>query len=251
MDNRFANLFGLTEEQALTLLKTPLDQLEDKSERYVAASHLINFPTERSINALIEAVQDRDPQLYNRIARRKSVESLGRLKASVALPVIQSCLGDDDCYTVENAVWAIGQIGTEDEAILEEIAQLLEKPGQSYRVIIQTLAKLNYKPALERIKKFTESDNEPIASAAIATVCRFTGDYTQMSKIVELLQHDNVNARRGCIQDLIDARYYQAIPNISRSPVSMVFRLRGIRLLAETGVPAGKIHQLLCPQWNY
>ncbi|MGK7875697.1 MAG: HEAT repeat domain-containing protein [Xenococcaceae cyanobacterium] len=241
MDKRFFNIFGLTEDQAIALLKTPLDQLEDQSDRYVAASHLINYPTERSINALIETVQDQNLAMYHRIARRKAVESLGRLKASAALPVIRSCLADGDCYTVENAVWAVGEIGTEDEAILEEIAQLLEKPGQNYRVIIQVLAKLNYKPALDRVEKFVESDSEPIASAAIAAVSRFTGDYTQMSKVVELLQHTSVNARRGCIQDLIDAQHYEAIPQIARCPVSMVFRLRGIRLLAEAGMPADQI----------
>ncbi|MGK7915979.1 MAG: HEAT repeat domain-containing protein [Prochloraceae cyanobacterium] len=242
MDKRFFNIFNLTEEQAISVLKTPLDRLEDESDRYVAASHLVNFPTERSINALIEAVQNDDPQMYNRITRRKAVESLGRLNASAALPAIRSCLTDEDCYTVENAVWAIGEIGTKDEAILEEIAQLLEKPEQNYRVIIQVLAKLDYKPALERIKKFTSLDNQPpIASAAIAAVSRLTGDSRQMSKVVELLQHSNVNARRGSIQDLIDAQHYEAIPQIARCPVSVVFRLRGIRLLAESGVGAHKI----------
>ncbi len=241
MDKRFAKIFNLTEDEAIALLKTPLDQLKDETDRYIAASHLMNFPTERSINALIEAVQNDDSQLYNRIARRKAVESLGRLHASVALPVIRSCLIDDDCYTVENAVWAIGEIGTKDEAILEQISQLLEKPGQSYRVIIQVLAKLDYQPALDRIRKFIDSDDEPISSAAISTVCRFTGDYTGMDKVVAFLEHSSVNARRACIQDLIDARYYQAIPQISRCPVSVVFRLRGIKLLAEEGIPAGKI----------
>ncbi|AOY83642.1 HEAT repeat domain-containing protein [Moorena producens JHB] len=241
MDKRFANIFNLTEDQAITLLKTPLDQLEDQSDRYLAASHLINFPTERSINALMETVQEQNSELYHRIARRKAVESLGRLKASVALPIIRSCLGDEDCYTVENAVWAIGEIGTQDPEILEEIAQLLEKPGQTYRVIIQTLGALDYKPALERIKTFAKSDNEPIASAAIATVCRFTGDTTEMHKVMAFLQHSSVNARRACIQDLIDARYYQAIPKIATCPISMVFRIRGIRLLAEAGLPAGDI----------
>ncbi|OLT62317.1 HEAT repeat domain-containing protein [Moorena bouillonii] len=241
MDKRFANIFNLTEDQAIALLKTPLDQLEDQSDRYLAASHLINFPTERSINALMETVQDQNSELYHRIARRKAVESLGRLKASVALPIIRSCLGDEDCYTVENAVWAIGEIGTQDPEILEEIAQLLEKPGQTYRVIIQTLAALDYKPALDRIKTFTKSDNEPIASAAIATVCRFTGDTTEMHKVMAFLEHSSVNARRACIQDLIDARYYQGIPKIATCPISMVFRIRGIRLLAEAGLPAGDI----------
>ena len=47
MDKRFSNIFpGLSEARAIEILKTPLEQLEDKSERYIAASHLVNFPTE-------------------------------------------------------------------------------------------------------------------------------------------------------------------------------------------------------------
>ncbi|MBW4634969.1 MAG: HEAT repeat domain-containing protein [Iphinoe sp. HA4291-MV1] len=241
MDKRFSNLFGLTEEEAIALLDTPLDQLAEDDSRYVAASELVNFATERSINALIRAVQNTDPSLDNRIVRRKSVESLGKLQAKQALPIIRTCLADEDCYTVENAVWAIGEIGTQDSDILEEIAQLLEKPGQTYRVIIHTLAKLDYQPALERIRKFVDASDKPTASAAISAVCRFTGDYASIDQVVALLQHPNVYARRLSIQDLIDARYYDAIPTIAQCPVSIVFRLRGIRLLAEAGIPAGAI----------
>ncbi|NEQ75246.1 MAG: HEAT repeat domain-containing protein [Okeania sp. SIO2C9] len=243
MDKRFLNIFpGLSEEKAIALLEKPIEELEDKSDRYIAASHLVNFPSERSINVLIKTLQDTNPVLEHKIARRKAVETLGRLNATSALPAIRACLSDEDCYTVENAVWAIGEIGTEDLEILAEIAQLLEKPGQSYRLIIQVLGKFNYKPAISKIQQFTESDDEPIASAAIATVCRLTEDYSQMTKVVEFLEHSNVNARRGCIQDLIDTKYYPSIPNIAKCPVSMVFRLRGIRLLAGTGIPTGEIN---------
>ncbi|NEP10704.1 MAG: phycocyanin operon protein Y [Symploca sp. SIO2C1] len=241
MDKRFFNLFNLTEDQAIALLKTPPEQLDQPTDRYVAVAHLIKFPTERSINALIEAVNNRSTELYDRITGRKALESLGRLKATRALPVIRACLGDEDCYTVENAVWALGEIGTEDVEILEEIAQILEKKGQSYRIIIQTLAKLNYKPAVSRIKKFVEGHDEPITSAAISAICRLTGDYSQIQEVVAFLQHDSVNARRACIQDLIDAQYYDAIPQIARCPVSLVFRLRAIRLLADVGTSTGKI----------
>ena len=241
MDKRFANLFNLTEEQAIALLQTPLEQLEDESDRYVAASHLRNFPTERSINALIAAIENSEPALYNRIARRKAVESLGHIKAAVAMPTIRACLGDEDCYTVENAVWAIGEIGTEDDEIKEEIAQLLEKSGQNHRLIMQTLAKFNYQQALQRIEPFMNSESEPIASAAIASVCRLTGDYSKMDRVVAFLQHSSVNARRGCIQDLIDAQYYPAIPAIVKCPVSLVFRLRALRLLGETGRENGQL----------
>lgn len=241
MDKRFFNLFNLTEDQAIALLDTPQDQIGEEDSRYIAASHLVNFDTEKSVNALIRAVQQTNPALDNRIVRRKSVETLGRLQAEQALPVIHGCLGDADCYTVENAVWAIGEIGTQDPAILEDVAQLLDKPGQTYRVIIHTLAKLDYQPALERIRRFTDSADLPTASAAITTVCRFTQDDSQMERVVAMLQHTNVLARRLSIQDLIDARYYDAIPEIARCPVSLVFRLRGIRLLAEVGIASEAI----------
>lgn len=241
MDKRFLNLFNLTEEQAIALLDTPYDQVSEDDSRYIAASHLINFSSENSIQALMRAVQQTDPALENRIVRRKSVETLGRLEAKQALPVIRTCLAEDDCYTVENAVWSIGEIGTQDAEILEEIAQLLEKPGQTYRVIIHTLTKLDYQPALERIRKFVDSEDAPISSAAIAAICRFTRDFTNMQKVVALLQHPNVFARRLSIQDLIDAKYYDAIPQIARCPVSLVFRLRGIRMLAEQGISEGSI----------
>ncbi|NJN88882.1 MAG: phycocyanin operon protein Y [Leptolyngbyaceae cyanobacterium SL_7_1] len=241
MDKRFLNLFNLTEDEAIALLDTPLEQLSEDDSRYVAASHLINFPSERSIEALVRAVQNTDPTLDNRIVRRKAVESLGRLEATSALPTIRACLADDDCYMVENAVWAIGEIGTQDPAILEEMAQLLDKPGQTYRVIIHTLTQLAYQPALDRIRQFVDVEDKPIASAAIAAICRLTNDYTDIEKIISFLYHPNVYARRLCIQDLIDAQYYPAIPQIAQAPVSLVFRLRGIRALAEMGVSEGKL----------
>jgi bilin biosynthesis protein len=241
MDKRFSNLFNLTEAQAIALLDTPPDQLGEEDSRYVAASHLVNFPTEQSIQALIRAVQETDPTLDNRIVRRKSVETLGRLEAAEALPIIADCLEDEDCYTVENAAWAIGEIGTQDVTILERVAQQLSQPGQTYRVIIHTLAKLHYLPALERIRTFEDNADLPTASAAITAVCRLTQDYSQMGKVVAMLQSKNVLARRLSIQDLMDARYYDAIPDIARCPVSLVFRLRGIRLLAEAGIATGSL----------
>ncbi|MEH2351683.1 HEAT repeat domain-containing protein [Nostoc sp.] len=242
MDKRFFKMFGLTEEEAIAIIDTPLEQLEDASDKYIAVSHLINFPTEQSIAALVRAIETSNPdELDHRIVRRKAVESLGRLQAQSALPVIRQCLKDDDIYTIENTVWAIGEIGTKEPEILEEVAQLLDKPGQIYRVIIHTLANADYQPSLERVRKFTQVEDEPTRSAAIATVCRFTGDYSQITEVMALLQSSSVNARRGSIQDLIDSCYYKAIPEIARCPVSLVFRLRGLRMLLDAGVPSDEI----------
>lgn len=242
MDNRFSNIFNLTEDQAIALLKQPLNTEDGTSERYVGAAHLINFPTQRSITALIEAIEDRDPVLENRIARRKAVESLGRLKASQALPVLRDCLKEQDHLMVENAVWAIGEIGTDDQSILEEIASLLVQPHQTYRVIIHTLANFNYLPALSKIGPYTSHDDKSIASAAISSVARLSNNYSQMGRVVEFLQHSDINARRACIQDLIDTEYYPAIAAIAKAPISVAFRLRGIRLLAAQGLAKGKVN---------
>lgn len=240
-NKRFFNIFNLTEAEAIDLLDTPCDKLAEDESRYVAASHLINFSTEASINALLRAIDNDDDELDNRIVRRKSIETLGKLQAKPALPAIRKCLVEADCYTVENAVWAIGEIGTDDPEILSEIAQILDRDGQNHRVIIHTLVKLDYRPAVDRIRAFTESTDEATASAAISAVCRFTGDYSQMERVIAFLFHPNINARRACIQDLIDANYYPAIPSIARCPVSIVFRLRAIRLLADIGVERGEL----------
>ncbi|MGF1522538.1 MAG: HEAT repeat domain-containing protein [Leptolyngbyaceae cyanobacterium] len=241
MNRRFAKLFDLTEEQAIAVLDTPPDQVSKDDSRYIAASHLVNFPTQQSIQALIRAVEQTTPGLQNQIVRRKALETLGRLQAEDALSVMRPCLAEADKFMVENAVWAIGEIGTQDASLLNEITQLLAKPDQTYRIIIHTLAKLNYQPALESVRDFVNHPDPPVATAAIAAICRLTGDQTQMPQVVAFLQHPNVMARRLAIQDLIDTRYYSAISAIAQCPVSLAFRLRGIRLLAEAGIAEGAL----------
>jgi bilin biosynthesis protein len=238
---RFANIFGLDEAESIALLDTPQSDLAEDDSRYVAASQLANFPSEASIDALIRAINNLDPSLDNRITRRKAVESLGKLKAERGMDAICSCLDEDDTYTVENAVWAIGEIGTQDPEILERIANILTKPNHSYRAIVHTLAKLQYQPAIDRIKPFTEHEDPTIASAALSAACQLSGDYTQIDRVMAFLQHPNVYARRLCIQDLIDTNYYQAIPAIAQAPVSLVFRLRGIKSLAAEAIASGQL----------
>lgn len=242
MDKRFSSLFNLTEAQAIEILDGPADDSDEASSRYIAASHLVNFDTEPSVAALMRAANNTDADLDNRIVRRKAVESLGRLKVKAALPVLKSCLDDEDSYLVENAAWALGEIGTDNVATLEKLADQLERPGQSYRAIIHTLARLSYVPAAERIQKFANSEQDPpIASAALSALYQLKGDKQAILGVLEFLQSPNVNARRGSIQDLIDAGYVQAIPKIAQCPVSMVFRLRGIRLLAKEGIESGEL----------
>ena len=241
MDKRFANIFGLTEEQSITLLDTSPEQAADESERYIAASQLANYQSAASIEALIRAVKTTYDSLDNRITRRKAVESLGKLKAKQGLNVIRGCFGDADRYTVEAAVWAVGEIGTNCAEILDEIAQLLARPDQTYRVIIHTLVKLDATAAADRVHPFMTHGDEPTASAAIAAVCRFTKDTSHIDRVLSFLQSDSVTTRRACLEDLINARYYPAIPAIARCPISLMFRLRAVRTLAEIGMATGEV----------
>ena len=236
MDNRFSRLFNLTEAQAIEILDAPATDSDAASNRYIAASHLVNFDSDKAIAALIRAVQNDDPDLDNRIVRRKALEALGRLKVKAALPLIDSCLEDEDNYLVENAAWALGEMGTDDTELMEKLAQQLDRPEQSYRTIIHAIATLNYQPAVESIKAFTRSEQAPIASAAFAAIYRLTGDESAIAQVTKFLRSTNVNARRGSIQDLMDADYDPAIPQIAQCPVSCVFRLRGIKQLAESAI---------------
>ncbi|PZO12724.1 MAG: phycocyanin operon protein Y [Leptolyngbya foveolarum] len=241
MDTRFSRLFNLTETQAIEILDAPANDSDEASNRYIAASHLVNFDSAEAIAALIRAVKNDDDDLDNRIVRRKALEALGRLKVAAAVPVIDDALTDEDNYLVENAAWALGEIGTDDTAILEKLAEQLDRPDQSYRTLIHALATLNYKPAVERIKVFTTSEQAPIASAALTAIYRLTDDEAVIPQVLQFLQSHNVNARRGSIQDLMDANYSAAIPPIAQCPVSSVFRLRAIRQLAELAIKTGKL----------
>ncbi|MEL7085092.1 MAG: HEAT repeat domain-containing protein [Cyanobacteria bacterium J06597_1] len=241
MDNRFLRLFDMSEEQAIALLDKPADELEEDDVRYVAAAHLINFPTERSIAALIRAVENTHPSLNNRITRRKAVETLGKLKVERAMPSIKQCLQDSDRFTVENAVNAIADIGTSDTQLMEDIADLLVVEDKVSRTIIRVLSKLDYKPAIDRIRPYADSLEEPLYSAALSALYKLNGETERVDRWLSLFQSPSVNSRRCSIQDAIDSNYVAAIPAIARCPVSVVFRMRALRLLGAHGLESEQL----------
>jgi bilin biosynthesis protein len=48
MDKRFFSFLNLTEDEAIALLDTPQSEIGEEDSRYIAASHLINFSSDRS-----------------------------------------------------------------------------------------------------------------------------------------------------------------------------------------------------------
>ena len=231
---RFQNLFpGLGQAEALAMLRKPLAALEDVSDRYLAAAHLVNFPDEQTIAALMACAADGHPAQAQRIARRKAVESLARLGARQALPVIQACLNSKDTYLVENAVWALAELQAQPEAVTDALLQLLQDERQNRRVVAQTAARLGIREAVAPLEALRQEEDPLLITAATAALARLTGNKDGLAALEEYLLHPDVTIRRAVIQDLMDAQAFPAMAAIAAAPVSPVFRLRGVRHLAD------------------
>ena len=231
---RFQNLFpGFSQAEALATLRKPLEELEDVSDRYLAAAHLVNFPDEQTIAALITCAADGHPAQAQRIARRKAVESLARLGARQALPVIQDCLRNEDTYLVENAVWALAELQAQPEAVTDALLQLLQDGRQNRRVVAQTAARLGIQEAIAPLEALRQEKDPLLVTAATTAVAQLTGNREALPALEGYLRHPDVTVRRGVIQDLMDAQAFGALAAIAAAPVSPVFRLRGVRALAD------------------
>lgn len=232
--NRFQNLFpGLSQMEALATLRKPLEALEDVSDRYLAAAHLVNFPDEQTIAALMTCAADGHPAQAQRIARRKAVESLARLGARQALPVIQDCLSSEDTYLVENAVWALAELHAPPEAVTDDLLHLLQDKRQNRRVVAQTVARLGIQGAIAPLEALRQEEDPLLVTAATAAVVRLSGNKDGLAALEGYLLHADVTVRRAVIQDLMDAQAFGALAAIAAAPVSPVFRLRGVRDLAD------------------
>ena len=232
--NRFQNLFpGLSQAEALATLRKPLEELADVSDRYLAAAHLVNFPDEQTVAALMACAADGHPAQAQRIARRKAVESLARLGARQALPVIQACLNSEDTYLVENAVWALAELQAQPEAVREPLLELLKDGRQNRRVVAQTVARLGIREAVAPLEALRQEEDPLLVTAATAALAQLTGNKDGLADLEGYLLHPDVTVRRGVIQDLMDARAFGALAAIAAAPVSPVFRVRGVRELAD------------------
>jgi bilin biosynthesis protein len=230
--NRFDNLHpGLSQDEALRILALPVDQLESGSDRYMATSHLINFPGERSEQALLNLLEENDESQPTRLAKRKAVEVLARLGCTAALDSIGVCLFSKDRYLVENAAWAMQQLGCQDPAIQNRMITLLEDPDQNRRVLAQSLAGLGVKNALPAIAALQDDESPGVRGAALAAVATLNGENERISELAEHLFLPNQMDRQSAIQDVINAEAVHLLGQVLRAPVSPVFRLRALRLL--------------------
>ncbi len=231
--SKFDNLPCLTKEEAFNILSTPIEKLNLASDYYKAVFHLNKYPgadTEKVLRKLIESDANAQPLL---IAKRKAVEVLARLKCFNAIPSIGLCLEDSDPYLVENAAWALCELGCKDNLLIKKIAELLDDPMQNRRVLIQSLAGLGALSEVSKIKLFLEDDSYSpgICGASIAAIKKLSGESIQTYKLENFLALNNQNDRQCAVLDVIQADEIKLLPAVLKSPVSPAFRLKAIDIL--------------------
>lgn len=233
---------GMDENIAISILDTDLGALKDPDDRFIAAERLKFYPSEASTDALVCFIGKFDTsamsqyKLEDCVARRKAIESLGRHKGAhrrdIIIDLLVSCLVENDNYVVEVAVWSLAEIGiSENVSALEAITALLQKETIAKRVVIQTLMRASYTPALPHIRKFVEDSDPTVASAAVTAVTIFTEVPSGMAPVVDILKSSSLIERRAALEDLNLANYVPAIPHIAVCPNSLVLRARAIRSL--------------------
>ncbi len=229
----FDNLPALSKEEALLILEQPVDQLTLSSDYYKAVFHLSKYPGNQTEQALLSLVETESKEQAIVIARRKAVEGLARLGCKRAIPSIGHCLRSSDPYLVENAAWALQELGCKDSELHKEISCLLDDPNQNRRVLIQSLAKMKAVKEVSRIKLFINdlSASPGIRGASIAAVANLIGDSDQIGQLKEYLFLSNQNDRQCAVQDVIDAGDIDLLSPVLKSPVAPSFRIRAINAL--------------------
>ena len=230
--NSYDNIHpGLSHHGALAILEQSLDSLDSASDYYMAVAHLVNFPGNKTEEALLRLIETSSSEQAVNLARRKAVEVLGRLGVQRAIPSIGRCLRSNDHYLVENAAWALLQLNCQDVELHQEMCLLLNDPTQSRRVLIQALSGLEVHTALPVLQSLQDEANPGVRGAALAGVAQLSGDSSRLKELEDHLTLPNQMDRQSAIQDLIDCRATYLLPSILKAPVSPVFRLRALRTL--------------------
>ncbi len=229
----FDTLPPLSKSDALKILKTPLNQIKLSSDYYKAVFHLSKYPSVETENVLLNLVRSTSQHNSILLAKRKAIEVLGRMRSKKALHDIGVHLQSNDPYIVENSAWALQEIGCTDRKLHGLIGTLLDKPNQNHRVLIQSLAKMGAISELPKIQEI--SDQKEVASgvkgAAIAAISNLTGQSKDLALLREYLDLPNQNDRQFAVQDIIDAKAFDLLGIVVKTPVSPFFRLRAIDLL--------------------
>ena len=228
MAERFDILFeGMPEEKAIQLLKTNPEELSNPADKYMAATRLAACRSDGSLEALLNAIQLKPDNLFDRIARRKVLEALGRRRDARALPGLFAALAFDDEPSVINAADSIAQIGallSDAQCIM--LLNALDGSDNQKRSVIQTHTRLKLPSGEERISLLETDDNPLVAGAARAYAARVHGHLDRLDPLIKQLADPIAGRRRSAVIDLGDAGDIHALPHLVSCPVSMPLRAK-------------------------
>ena len=228
MAERFDILFeGMPEEKAIQLLETNPEELSNPADKYMAATRLAACRSEGSLEALLNAIQLKPDNLFDRIARRKVLEALGRRRDARALPGLFTALSFDDEPSVINAADSIAQIGAPlSDSQCTVLLNALEGSDNQRRSVIQTHTRLKLPSGEERISQLETDGNPLVAGAARAYAARVHGHLDRLDPLIKQLGDPIAGRRRSAVIDLGDAGDIHALPHLVSCPVSMPLRAK-------------------------
>lgn len=246
MSERFDTLFaGMSEEIAIKTLGTDPSELSNPGLKYLAATRLGACTSLDSLEQLITAASKDSDNLYERITRRKALDALGRRKNPLALPTLLNALSLDDEPCVVNAADAIARIGSElDPSAQSLLLNALEGPDNQRRAVIQAFTRLRLADRNDAIQQCQQDDNPLVAGAARAHAVRVSQHIDALDPLISQLQDVNPGRRRAAVIDLGDAGRMEALPALSRCPVSMPLRAKSafqIAVRQDDGVDSAAI----------
>ncbi len=155
---------------------------ENVVKRRHAAITLWHYSHQRSVNALIEALEDDDSQV-----RKNAVRSLGKLRSKKAIPDLIELLDDEEGDLRNQVVRSLGLIGG-NEVVRPLIISLEDEEKVVRMSAIWSLKVMGDKRALRGlIERMFEEDKEVRAYAAQAL-----GDFKDQ-RAVKYLRHAYIN----------------------------------------------------------
>ena len=235
MSERFDTLFaGMSEEIAVKTLATDPSELSNPGLKYLAATRLGACTSLDSLEHLIRAASKDSDNLYERITRRKALDALGRRKNPLALPTLLNALSLEDEPSVVNAADAIARIGSELDASAQSmLLNALDGPDNQRRAVIQAFTRLRLADRNQVIQRCQQDDNPLVAGAARAHAVRVSEQIDALQPLIQQLRDVNPGRRRAAVIDLGDAGRMEALPALSRCPVSMPLRAKSAFQIAE------------------
>ena len=233
-----------------------LRQNDDQSLRYYAAWWLGKMRSQHpdTVPLLLEALQSRQPRqadagVERNAVARNAARALGKVGDGRVVPELLAALADEDDGLREAAARALGELGAAAAVVplCDRLASGLEGAGacqanspklqEPCEALIEALGDIGVvEPSvLATIQPFLEHDRPLIRSAAARALLQLTGEPAWGERLVQLLDHPQLQVRRAALMDLGAVGWRAALEPIRRTHAENSLKLIALRGLVERG----------------